>query len=212
MSREGLSGYLPRYYYYSAADGLRPLMDNPNGEPSLAAFVQVLKQTGEFACKPCNGACSAGFFRLSYDGTFRINSRAVTQDAVEDFVAQHPNYVFTEYLRPAAEWAVYSPLIHTIRVIVLNEHGNDPIIIGNYARIPRRGAGEANYIQHDGTNNDQYNLNLRIDMETGEYGDAVAASATGARPVTHHPDTGAPLFGTIPCIGALKQAALDIAL
>lgn len=213
LSGYGMNQYMPKYYYYSTASGLRALMDNPLKASDGASFLQTLREVGEFACKPCNGTQSAGFFRLSYEGNeFTINGQNVSEDEIADFANTHPNYVFTEYLNPSEEWAQYSPLIHTIRIMIINEHGNDPRIVGNYIRIPYNDVGSANYIYHDGTNNDKYNLYVSIDMDTGEFGNALAIYPNGVKELTHHPDTGALLSGTIQNFERLKKAALDIAL
>lgn len=212
LSGGGLDHFLPKYYYYSTNHGLRVLMDNFDPEASEQALLRCLQRVGTFACKPSNGTMAAGFCKLSWErGQFCMNDNAVSETEVIDFVRTHPNYVFTEYLRPDDDWARYSPLIHTIRIMVLNEHGDDPCFVGNYIRIPYEGSGTSNYISHDGTNNDDYNIYALIDMETGEYGDAIAAYPDRADPLACHPDTGVPIHGTIRCLEEMKKASLDIA-
>lgn len=203
--------YLPKYYYYTGTNGLRVLADNPNPDPSESAFLQVLRQVREFACKPSNASCAAGFFKLQYkDERYYMNETALGAAAITECLRNHPNYVFTEYLHPSKSWEAYSPLIHTIRIMVLNEHGNDPRIIGNYIRVPYDDVGAANYILHDGTNNDKYNLYVSIDMDTGLYGNGAAVYMNGTAPMTHHPDTGAALSGKLACFEELRQVSLDI--
>ena len=215
LSKTEFAAYMPLYYYYSRPDGLRSLMDNPimAGGENYSAFIDTLKQVGDFACKPCNGTQSSGFYKLSYSGGFFINDQEVSEAEIIEFVKQHPNYVFTEYLRPSKEWAIYSPLIHTLRIMIINEHGNDPRFFGNNnIRIPHTGGGAANYIRHDGTNNEEYNIYASLDLETGKYGNTLAVYPNGVKKISVHPDTGADLNGQIDCINELKKVSMDIAL
>ena len=212
LSSKEFCDYLPKYYYYTSSRGLQVLTDNPVKEASYEAFLSVLRSTGAFACKPSNGSCAEGFFKLSFEkGTYFLNSVPVSASDVIECVRSHSNYVFTEYLHPAEEWAVYSPLIHTVRIMIINEHGNDPRIIGNYIRIPYKDAGEANYILHDGTNNEKYNIYAFLDEKTGEYGNALAVYPDRVEKLERHPDTGALLSGKMNCYQELLSLSLDIA-
>lgn len=211
LSKLDLEKYMPNYYYYTRGKELLPLMDNNNSN-SKEGFLKTLKEVGDLACKPCNGTQSAGFFKLSYiNGSFSINDSPVSEDDIFDFVLNHPNYLFTEYLKPSKEWAVYSDTIHTVRIMIINEHGNDPRFVGNYIRIPHKSEYAANYIMHDGTNNEEYNLYVSINMETGEYGEALAIYPERAVKIDKHPDTGAVLSGKISCFEELREASLKIA-
>lgn len=64
------SSYMPKYYFYMAGDTLMPLMDCPEEyrDASIAAFMDLLTEKKDIACKPCNGSLSKGFFQLSYNG------------------------------------------------------------------------------------------------------------------------------------------------
>lgn len=70
LANTQFSDIMPEYYYYSTPNGLKKLLDAPNQEtaPSIDEFKRVLASVGEFACKPCNGSASYGFFRMSYRG------------------------------------------------------------------------------------------------------------------------------------------------
>ena len=61
---------MPKYYYYTTPKGLKKLLDAPKQleSPSIEEFKAVLAEVGQFACKPCNGTTSLGFFRMSFDG------------------------------------------------------------------------------------------------------------------------------------------------
>lgn len=211
LSNSALDIYMPKYYYYTAPNGLRALMDNDNKDNTTDGFIKTLKTVGTFAGKICNGAASAGFFVLKFkNDSFFINDALVSAKEMEGFIDTHPNYVFTEYLQPCDELKKFGDLIHTIRIIVLNEKGNNPRIIAGYIRFPNDESGVANYIAHDGTNNEKFNIYTSYDAETGEYNQAVAAYPNRIEPLITHPDTGAVLQGILPQHEELLQAAMDI--
>ncbi|MBR5330922.1 MAG: hypothetical protein IKV13_05460 [Akkermansia sp.] len=190
---------LPRYYYYSMPNGLRPSLDNhlPNPE-SLDTFIQLLKAERDLACKPNNDTMSKGFCHMEYkNDEFYINGSVVTEKDIKDFVLSHPNYVFQEYLRPSQDFSLISPLIHTLRILVINENGVDPQIVRSYLRFPSKCSGEANYVMLDGKNPDVYTLYADVDVDTGRWGDAKLIYAHKIQNAAVHPDSGGILNGHI---------------
>ena len=204
---------LPHYYFYSMPGGLRPLADcHLRTGDALADFVNLLKAEGTFACKPNNDTMSKGFVRLTFaDGEFAINGTPATEADVRRFVGEHPNYVFQEYIRPGGVYGEITPLIHTLRVLVINEDGVSPKIVRAYFRFPCKWSGEANYIALDGVNKDVYTIYADVDVETGRWGGAklIYANRVEAAPV--HPDSGKALSGEIAGFGRLRQLILGIA-
>lgn len=213
LSDKEFDGIMPRYYYYSVENGIRGLVDNPDNSGSIAAFLRTLQQVGEFACKPCNGTQSAGFFKLSYEnGEYSINDVLVHEQDIELFVANHPNYVFTEYLKPAEKLKKYGSIIHTVRVITLNVNGDNPVIVSGYIRFPNEQSGVVNYISHDGTNNECFNIYTAVDFDTGDFINTIEAYPNKIVTIDEHPDTGASFVGErIPDYGRLKKLILGIA-
>lgn len=199
--------YMPKYYFYTTNTCIKNLMDNDEKND----FLSTLKQVGIFACKPCNGTQSAGFYKLSYEnGNFFINNKISTEKEIEDFINSHSNYVFTEYLEPSEQFEKYGKTIHTLRVIVLNTNGNNPKIVGGYLRLPCEESICSNYILHDGTNNDKYNLWVSVNFETGEYGDGVITYPNKSIKVDSHPSTGENLSGKIENFQEVINASLNI--
>lgn len=212
LSDSTYDSVMPRYYYYTAASGIRALMDNPTYPGDGSQFLEVLKNVGVFACKPCNGALAAGFAKLSYEnGSYCIDDEPVETETILKFVETHPNYIFTEYLLPAKELAKYGEVIHTCRVITLNTRGNNPEIIGGYIRFPNDESGASNYILHDGTNNDKYNMYTGFDLKTGKFLKTVKTYLEKSEEVEFHPNTGASLAGEIPNYDKLVEIVLGIA-
>lgn len=200
---------MPEYYYYSTPKGLRSLVDNPYKEATDENFLRLLSETSCFACKPCNGTTAIGFVKLSFDdGGYFINHQPVSKGEILSFVQTHPNYVFTEYIKPSPEFSRYSPLIHTLRIVTLNENGTSRIV-GGYLRLPCSCNGEANYTLLNDTQ--VFNVFVNVDLETGEYGNAKKIFINRVVPCMTHPDTGVEIKGRINNYKELKQTVLSIA-
>lgn len=211
LSKSGLDKYMPKYYYYMSPNGLRALMDNENKGNTMDDFIKELKDVKVFASKPCNGTGSAGFFRLSYENNiFYINGESCSEQGIINFVLAHPNYVFTEYLTPCKELKRWSDMIHTFRIVVTNETGNSPTVAGAYIRIPHEGSGAANYVFHDGTNNEKYNLYANYNVATGEYGNGIIVYPDRLIKTETHPDNGETMSGVLSFHKELKQAVYEI--
>ena len=205
---------MPKYYYYTTPQGIKKLIDAPNNDvsPSIEEFRSVLASVGEFACKPCNGTTSIGFFRMSFDGKhYYVNDDILEEDAFASFLEKYPNYVFTEYLRPSSQFEIYSPHIHTLRIVTINKSGNDPIIIGGYLRIPNKLSGEANYIVIGKDNLEKFNIVVNVDFSSGAFGPGKITYADRAVITEKHPDNGMPLKGMIDNYEVLKETVLGIA-
>lgn len=202
---------MPEYYYYSTPRGLRSLVDNPYKEASNDNFIRLLIEKEDFASKPCNGTTAIGFVRLSYKGgEFSLNHQTVSKEEILQFVHTHPNYVFTEYIKPSPDFARYSKLIHTLRLVTLNENGVSRII-GGYLRLPCSNNGEANYKVLDGTDTGKFNVFVEVNFETGEYGNAKKTFINRVEPCAVHPDTGEQIKGRINNFEELKHTILSIA-
>jgi len=205
---------MPKYYYYSSPQGLKKLMDAPNQlkAPTTEEFISLLKEKGEFACKLNNGAASVGFFKLSFeDGCLYKDGDPICQEDIETLLQNHPNYVFTEFIHPHEEFAKYSKSIHTLRLVTINESGSDPVIIGGYIRIPNNMSGTANWISVSDETIEKYNICTDINVDTGEYGNALLIYANRIIPTDVHPDTNAVMKGVIPEYDTLKNAVQGIA-
>ena len=185
------SHLMPAYYFYSTKDGLRELIDNPyKGKQDIATLVNVLKDKGALACKPNNGTMSQGFFKLSYkNGLFFINDKEIAEQQIQKIVSEHVNYIYTEYIYPNSKFAKIYPLIHTLRVMVVNPHGNDPRIVGGYMRFGTATHGEANYSDVTTENAPPYNYNAELDIYTGHIGNAKAIYFNKVIDMPCHPET-----------------------
>lgn len=204
---------MPRYYYYSSFHGLRALMDNPGKSDSIEDFISLLEEKKEFACKPNNGAMAKGFVKMSFDkGEYRINDSVVSKQEIIDFVTNNLNYIYTEYIYPSQHFKRYGNKIHTLRVVILNERGNNPVIIGGYLRLPNPTTkGDVNYNILSGDDTNAYVLLAGVNYETGEYGNAKKVFINRYERCAKSPIGNFEIQGEIANYGYLKDTLLNIA-
>lgn len=198
MQDSDLASYIPTYFYYSTPHGVLPLAGSGYA-PGIEGLFETLRKEQVFACKPCNGTEAKGFHKLSYDGEFFIDGEQTTKQGICTFVEQNPNYVFTEFIRPEESLAAINPLIHTLRVLVLNPTGINPVPVLAYLRFAtedgERGNG-ANYRIPSAA--DVSDFNVRVNLETGEYGDGKLVYVNRVVDSPHHPASGVLAQGTMP--------------
>lgn len=211
LSGTDFAKHLPDYFFYSTPEGeLRAVTP----EYSHRSLESVLRERGDVACKPCNGTGSEGFFRLSYaDESFYINGGRVDVENIVDFPRAYPNYVFTEFLVPEASMRRIDPLIHTLRTLVVNPHGDDPFIAGTYLRFgmkevaEKTGAANYTYLRQL----DDRDFVCNVDIASGAYGDAKLVYATKIEDAPAHPDSQIEAAGTIACWDEIASLSLEIA-
>lgn len=205
MAHTEFDKYMPRYFYYvDAKRGLLSLIDNKQKENTMDAFFECLNNEKVFACKPCNGAGSQGFYKLAFENNeYSINGKVVSKEDIVDFVFSHKNFVFTEYLYPSEQMKKYSPIIHTLRVVVANDSGNDPFIVGGYLRFANETTGAANHMT--GTTSEEFDLDTEVDWKTGRFYNPKAVSLTGVKYLSAHPDNGMVIDDTIDCWDEIKS-------
>lgn len=203
--------YLPEYFFYSTGAGELSAIPPRDSDSGLR---DVLMERGDIACKPCNGSLSKGFFRLScVDGSYYVNGKPASPEEIDRFPVEHPNYVFTEYLEPIASMGAIDPLIHTLRVLVVNPHGDDPFVAANYLRFGMQEVaqktGAANYTCL--TTPEDRDYVAHVDQATGRFGEGKLAYATKLEDAPRHPDSDVPVEGELPFWGEIKELSLGIA-
>lgn len=202
------SHLMPDYYYYMSRNGLCSLVDNEHGN-TLEDFLAALRHYGIFACKPNNGAFSEGFAKLSYaNDTYFINNEAADAQEVVQFVLEHPNYLYTEYLFAGPQFSAFSPIINTLRINTLNTACNNPEIINVWMRIPANTASISNRIAVK--EETDYNFVVKVNKDTGKLEQAKLMGTNKAEPVDTHPSSGLPYQLTIDNWGQLIEDILGI--
>jgi len=227
--------YLPKYYFYASANGLVPLIDSglaKQGEPvpqhayaNLTAaqpatdayrneFLALLREVGEFACKPANAELAVGFHKLSYsDGAYLVDNKPATADDVWGYVKAHTNDVFTEFFHPGGSLSEISPVIHTLRVLLVNETGVTPRLAASYLRLATDVDGDdskANYRSPGEPDIRSYNMDF--DLVTGAYGNGKLVYGNKTIDAPAHPDTGVEGKGVMESWPQLRQALYDVSL
>lgn len=199
--------YIPESYYYRDQTRLLPLI-NSHMDNSLDGFVELLREKGEFAAKPCNGGWGMGFHKVAYvDGTFFIDNKPADEQVLKAFVWNNKNYLYTEFLHPAAGWAQISPVIHTIRILMLNEDGVKPRSVASYIRFA---VSDDSGLSKNDDSKSNFNLprepglrlfNVPFDIATGAYGKSSGRSSIllsynhGRKDLDVHPDSGVTVDG-----------------
>jgi hypothetical protein len=184
-----------------------PLRDKERLNHMLAAIERVIRYTSG---KAFDDMKSDDMMYYAVVKNIEIIGEAANLLSPE-FIASHPNYVFTEYIHPSKQFNKYSDQIHTLRIVTLNTQGNNPQIIGGYLRLPNKNNGEANYTVLDGTDINKFNLFVELKAQSGEYGNAMKTFCNRVEGVARHPDTNEVIAGTIPNYDSLKQTILGIA-
>lgn len=213
LANTELGDIMPKYYYYTSPNGLRALVDNPYREEFADAdqFIKLLTEVKEFACKPCNGTASVGFFKMEYkNDRFYVDNEEISKQDISDFLDKHSNFVFTEFLKPAGILGKINPQIHTLRIVTINKYGYDPKIIGGYLRIPNNPSFSANYITLE-ENHEEYNIFTDFDFETGEFYNAKKIYIDKVIDIDEHPITKVSLNGKIENYSELREKVLRIA-
>ena len=206
-----LDQYFPEYYFYTSPQGLIPM---PEGGKSSdeKAFLAVLRDKREFACKPCNGARTVGFHKLSYDDNgYAIDNMPATDDDILAFMRTHVNYLFTEFLHPSAQMAAISPVINNLRLMVFNPTGTDPVIGASYFRFAT-GVGDddskSNYRYP--SEQDAGNYNVWFNWKTGWFGGGKDIYANRVIDSPEHPETGVRAEGILENWREVCSFALDM--
>lgn len=183
--------YLPESYYYRAQGRLVPLM-NSSMDPSMDAFLALLREKGEFACKPCNGEWGRGFHKLSFvEGEYRIDNRPADASSVASFVDKQKNLIYTEFFHPDEKTSRIDPLIHTLRILVVNRTGVDPVLAASYLRFATGAHGDdskPNYFIPNKRGISSFNIGF--DMKTGRYGGGHLLYGYERIDTDVHPDSG----------------------
>ncbi len=185
------SDLMPEYYWYSTKKGLRKMIDlREYGSQDFDHFLKSLVEKKEFACKPNNGTGSVGFYKLEYDNNkIFLNKNKISKNELENRINKDQNYIYTEYLHPDDWHEKISPLIHTLRIVVINEEGNNPRILGGYLRFATKNHGESNFFSKNLDDKAKFNFVSRVDFKNGQVSDAKSVYFNCAKNTPCHPDS-----------------------
>lgn len=203
--------YLPQYYFHLIyrhnEKRLIPLHDCPeNIECTSEGIVDLLKQKKELVLKPSEGSHGNGFYKLEcVDNEYYLNNNKIDElDLLKMLNSIKRDYAITEYVQMNESLKeLYDKATYTIRIMSINEKGNNPWLADAYVRIATQKTGLTDNIADGG-------ICARIDMESGEIYDPEQIIEHEIHSCRTHPDTGKDIKGCIPNWSHVKQGVLDI--
>ena len=200
--------YMPKYYFHLMnGRNLMKLMDCPiDGEVNYQSILTLLKEKEKLALKPAAGTYGIGFCLLAYsDGEFYINNEIKTEEEMVTFFAKVQDHIITEYVKMHDVISkLNSGSLNTVRVMLINEHGDDPVIASSFMRIGTKQSGIVD-------NTAQGGMFCKVDIETGRFYDGEKINNHIISPSPIHPDTGEKVEGIIPNWGIVKEKLIEIA-
>lgn len=200
--------YLPKYYFHLMENRkVMKLMDyDIPGEITYETILEFLKLKGNLALKPVAGRFGVGFYLLSYsDGEFYINQKKKSVQEIYDFFDKLDDHIITEYVVMNEVISnIYPGSLNTIRVMVINEHGDDPYIPRAFMRIGTKKSGVVD-------NTAQGGMFCKVDAQTGRFYDGEKTNNHIISSVETHPDTGTVIEGIIPNWELVKEKLIEIA-
>jgi len=218
--------FLPEYYFHitlRASGRVLKLMDCPAAcTADINGIVSMLELRGILALKAVSGSHGDGFYKLAYsDGSYFINGCKSAKNILYELLGSCNDYIVTEYIEMHEDIKkLNSNSVNSIRLMVANEHGEDPFIGFAYLRVGTKRSGVVDNVSSGG-------LSCTIDLNTGEYRDAFIITEKNEIVFYNtHPDTGHNMEGSIPhwkmiceniikiCryIGELEYMGFDIAV
>lgn len=208
---KGYNNYLPEYYFLILKQDLKQVFLKKDRCPnsinsSLEGLVELIKYKRKLAFKPVVGSHGDGFLKVEYNGkSFFINDNQMDESEIYRFIkALDKNYIITEYLSVSQVLnRIYPHVVPTIRLMVINRNGIDPIIENAYLRIGTSSTGSTDNISRGG-------VFASIDEKTGCYSNAYIVEKHNIRKCTRHPDTDMKLEGKLPYWKHIQEKVLEI--
>jgi len=205
--------YLPRYYFYVKDNSIMYLLDcnQYRFKNDISGLKKLLREEKVLAMKLVNGTGSNEFYKLSFDNGFYLVNGQILKSEIEfeDFIFSKNYHIVTEYLFPTKELSLIHDKIHTIRLMVINQNGNDPEIVHGYLRFGTNAHGEANHLNTNDCKAD-YDYVVQIDIENGEFENGTKVYSYKTEKCPFHPDTKVKAQGIIPGWNLLKEKVLEI--
>lgn len=202
--------FLPKYYFHimkTRKCGIMKLSDCPeNIEEGFNGVVQLLKRIRILAVKPTGGTYGIGFCKMEYkNNRFFCNGEEQSEEQFVHFLMSLSDYIVIEYVQMHSIIAGLNPSsLNTVRVMLINETGNNPIIASAFMRIGTRQSGVVD-------NTAQGGMFCKIDMNSGRFygGEKINNHVISPAPV--HPDTNVPVEGILPNWKLVKTKLIEIA-
>ena len=122
-----------------------------------------------------------------------------------EFISSLRDYIIVEYVEMHPEIKRLNPMsLNTIRVMLINEDGNNPFIASSFMRIGTKQSGIVD-------NTAQGGMFCKVDVQTGRFFDGEKVNNHVITPSPIHPDTGELVEGTIPHWELVREKLIQIA-
>ncbi len=208
---DDFSAYLPEYYYNLVRrDGkvtLLKMQDTPEGyDATFEDVLRLLREKGILALKQTEGSHGAGFYKLEYrNGAYLVNEAERSEEQMLAFLRSLKRYYnISEYIVMHDELRrIYSNVACTVRVMVINRTGFDPVIENVYFRIGTKKTGFTDNIGSGG-------VFAYADEVTGRFHDAEVIKEHVITPCPEHPDTGVKIEGVFPHWQQVRRVITDM--
>ncbi len=199
--------FLPKYYYHLMKDrGAMRLMDCPSGfDPGYDGMIALLREKKNLAAKLTAGSCGVGFYKFeAEEDHFLVNGKTKTEEEFRAFLGSLSDYIITEFVKNHPALDKLNPYsVNTIRAMVINKTGNDPILPFVYFRIGTKQSGIVDNVSQGG-------MVCRVDVDTGRFYDGKTVKNHVFEDVEYHPDTHEKLEGFLPNWELVKSSLLEI--
>ena len=199
--------FMPRYYFHLMKErDVMKLMDCPKElRPDIESVISLLENKGLLAAKMSAGTYGIGFYKLEYkDGLYFANEEKYSRDGFKEFLLSLDDYIITEFIEMHPDLKKINPgSVNTIRVTVINEHGNDTIIPFAFMRIGTKRSGVVDNVSKGG-------MVCKIDVETGRFYDGQVLKDHVYENVEYHPDTHERLEGIVPNWELVKKTLREM--
>lgn len=202
--------YLPKYYFHLLKERgchVMRLADCPDDcSGSYEGILKLLKTVGTLAIKPTAGTYGIGFCKVVYEnGEFSVNGKVKNEEEMIAFLRNLENHIVIEFVKMHETINALNPeSLNTIRVMLINENGNNPVIPSAFMRIGTKASGIVD-------NTAQGGMFCKVDVETGRFYDGEKICNHVISPSPVHPDTGVPVEGIIPHWDVVKTKLIEIA-
>lgn len=200
--------YLPKYYFHlmHGRDVMKLMDCHEKYSADVDGVVNLLEDCGVLAAKMAAGTYGIGFYKLeSKNGSYLVNGEIYDKEKFENFLLSLNDYIITEYIEMHSDLKKINPYsVNTIRVVVINEHGNDTIIPFAFMRIGTKKSGIVDNVAQGG-------MVCKINVETGEFYDGEALKNHVYIKADVHPDTGEKIQGIVPNWEIVKTELIKMA-
>ena len=199
--------FLPKYYYHiMESDKIFKLKDcNGDYGISVKDVAKFIADNGLVAAKQAAGTYGIGFYRIQYqNGKYCVNTNDYEYNEFLEFLQTLDNYIITEYVEQHPDIKKLNPYsVNTIRVVAINENGNNPIIPFAFMRIGTKKSGFVDNVAQGG-------MVAKIDVDTGRFHSAETLANHVYYEGKYHPDTNEKIEGYIPNWNVVLKGIKDI--